>query len=219
MTTKFSIALKLKQRNFSSLHALGRTIVKGLAAHVSVYPNPNPTLAVAGGHLNDLQGAITKWGTKGNRGAKKDLLKLREVRDVVKKDLFQLACYAANITPNNPLMWTAAGFPLKSLPHKIGILQAVCNLRQFISRDVAQGTIKLKWEKPLGASNVVVNGYTVLRSATSAFDKAVEVGMVTKTSFIDTQPGAGLNYYWVIPLHTAGEGVISDICVAFARLV
>ena len=81
------------------------------------------------------------------------------------------------------------------------------------------GTIKLKWEKPLETANVVVSFYRVMRSATSSYADAKQVDVVTRTAYVDVNPGAGANYYWVIPVHTAGDGVVSDVCSATARLI
>ena len=56
----------------------------------------------------------------------------------------------------------------------------------------------------------------MLRSATPVFADAVQLTAVSKTSFTDTDPVHGFNYYWVIPFNggTGGDGVSSDMCEA-----
>jgi len=94
------------------------------------------------------------------------------------------------------------------------MLQAVQNLRQHISPAVNSNTVKLLWDKPLNAVDVKVNGYRVMRSATAVYANAVPIANPTKTSFVDSSPLLGVNFYWVIAFNASGDSVLSDLVIA-----
>ncbi len=217
-TKKFLIALKLKGRSYNSLLALGNSIVAGMAT-VPAYLNPNPGFGTVILHLQKLKICISLWGQKGNRGSHRSLLALRAARDQVFADLNGLAQFVSNATPNDVESWAKARFPIKSPGHKRGVLPAVRNLRHFIARNINDGTLKIKWDKPEGTSNLIIDFYIVMRSETSSYDDARQVGVTTRTSFVDKNPGKGCRFYWIMPYHASITGVVSDICVASARLL
>jgi hypothetical protein len=211
------VALKLYHLSYVQLASLGDVINAGFTANPN-YTTPVIPLIDYGTALTDLKDAITTWGPKGNHGTHESLLDLRAKRDVLRTMSTQLAEYAESKTPGDRVALGSVGWPLRQVSHTIGRLEAVQNLHQFISRDISAGEIKLKWNKPLNAVNVKINGYRIMRSATNSFAQAVFVANTTKTSFIDTNPGSGVNYYWVVPFNSI-DGVVSGDCAASANPV
>jgi hypothetical protein len=62
-----------------------------------------------------------------------------------------------------------------------------------------------------------VKGYIIQRSNTSQYPTATKsetianiIGFATVTSFIDNNPFAGENWYWVTPYNSRGFGVTSE---------
>src|SRR4051812_41739360 len=90
------VALKLYKKSFTQLAALMQTVIDGFTAQVVLYPLPSPTIVACTANLAILTAAIAKWGTVGNRGSHNDYLALKDARDVVRQNLFQLGVYAEN---------------------------------------------------------------------------------------------------------------------------
>lgn len=213
-----SISMNLDELDFGTLADFAKIIHNGFVAQAGDYPAPGPTMAIFLGHINDLNKAITAWGTKGNRGSTKDYSNLLKRTAIVKKDLTRLEKYAIATQPDNIISWGKVGFPLRKDRTKAGILQAVQNFHRFIARNIPGRHIKLKWKKPLETKRSMIRGYII-----QANDKAIYpedprkrmlmnvIGIVTETNFIDTNPLPGANYYWVTPFNSAGLGVRSGI--------
>src|SRR3569832_725286 len=118
--------------------------------------------------------------------------------------------------PLDPDSWSKLGFAIKRPKSKPVTLQAVQNFRHFISRDVDEPQIKLKWKRPLDTLKTDVKGYIVQRNNTSTYPVSVDgqalaniIGIIPNTSFIDVNPLVGENYYWVVPFNAIGNGVKS----------
>lgn len=220
--TRSLIKLVLSTLSFDALAAYAQTISDGFAAQVAVYATPNPTMIIFKGHILALNNAIAAWGPKGNRGSHAQHVALVNAADVVKDDLRMLADYAQNTQPDNPTSWGLVGFAIKRPKSVLVALEMVQNLRNFISRDITGDNIRLKWKKPLGADPNDVKGYFIQRnnvpvqpaigtSADGSRAIANVIGIVPDTSFVDTDPLVGANYYWVTPFNSVGYGVSSDV--------
>ncbi len=76
---RIRVALKIVRKNITALLALAKAIYEGMLAHASLFPQPNPALAVLAQLIQDLETAhqATFSGTKGTvalRDAKRDAL-------------------------------------------------------------------------------------------------------------------------------------------------
>jgi len=208
------IAQKLNKLTFQGLVDYANAISAGMTAQVAVYPAPVPDLATLDTDTAAMQALVTAWGPQGNRGSHATYTGLLAARVLVEADLVQLANYAENTTPYDAVNFALANWPIRNVNSPQGILQKAEDFRQFISRQVPAGSIKLKWSKPLGLhSPGNVKSWKVFRSLDTLFNNAVEVAIVTKTTFTDTPliPFQPTLYYWVQAFNTEGGGVISDI--------
>ena len=73
--------------------------------------------------------------------------------------------------------------------------------------------MKLKWKKPLNTQSAGnVKSYNLYRGTTTVFRAATQIATTTKTSFIDANAtGTTITWnYFVVPVNTLGEGVVSD---------
>jgi hypothetical protein len=138
-----------------------------------------------------------------------------------------LSDFAQNKKPNDPDSWTDLGFKIKRPKSKPKALQMVQNLRNFISRSLTSFSIKLKWSKPLDTDRADVKGYIIQRSNVPEYPVSPEgsraianvIGLVPNTSFIDEDPLAGANYYWVTPYNALGNGVTSAALMVISTKV
>jgi len=213
-----NIALKLNRKSYTQVADLLETIIAGFVAQVLIYPLPPITTLVATGQLTTLRSMISAWRpVGGNRGSHQDLLNVRDATNVAIETINVLALYAETTTPTDRTAINSLGFTLRQIPRRsVGTLEAVQNFRQFISRKIDSGTLKLNWKKPLNAVNLNVNGYHVRRGTTSDFDQSVVIATVTRTSYLDMNPGTGYKFYWVVPFNASGLGVKSDSVMAIA---
>jgi hypothetical protein len=176
--------------------------------------------------IDVLDACISAWGVKGNRGSHADYLALLAARNVIRNDLRMLALYAQNTKPDNVLSWADLGFKNKRPKSKPQPLQMVQNFHHFISRSVPAPGIKLKWNKPLDTARKAVKWYAIQRNNSPECPLASEgenianiIGIVTNTSFIDSDPFDGENWYWVTPFNSLGFGVISEaVMVVSSRI-
>jgi hypothetical protein len=213
-----SIAMNLDELGFGKLAGFGQTIHNGYVDNAADYSSPLPTMPTFQGHINDLNKAITLWGSKGNRGGTKEYSNLLKRANIVKKDLTRLEKYAMTTQPDNGVSWRKLGFPLRKERALAGVLQAVQDFRRFIARNIPGGHIKLKWKKPLDTKRSMIKGYIVQTNDKSVYPEDPRrrilmnvIGIVTETTFMDTKPLPGPNYYWVTPFNSAGLGVRSGM--------
>lgn len=211
------IKLLLYTLNFDALASFALTVHDGLNALVADYPAPNPTLPNFKLDIIALTDAITAWGPPGARGSHADHVALVDAANVVRNDLRMLADYAQNTMPDNPTSWGAVGFPVKRPKSVPQPLQAVRNLRNFVSRDIPSGFIKIKWARPLDTDTSDVKGYIIQHNNTNVQPDingsqgvANVVAIVPNTSLQFQPPNTGANYFWVTPYNSVGYGVSSD---------
>ena len=209
------VSLKLYRLSFGALAELSDSVSSTMTANPN-YVSPVPSLIDLGTIITTYKDALTAWGPKGNHGTEQQYRELLDARSALRAALTQLALYAESTTPGDRTALGSVAWPLRKINTPVGILQAVRNLHQVFSAKVAYGTIKIKWSRPLDTVGVVINSYIVMRSSTNDVAQAVKLEIVTKTTFTDLNPGTGVQYYWVIPVGAAGNGMLSDICPAKA---
>jgi hypothetical protein len=168
-----------------------------------------------------VEDAIAAWGPMGNRGSHADLLNLQTKARVLADMLKAEAQYVQNTAQiaagtdysDMANIITSSGFELASTPSPQGILQKVQNFHQFVSRQLNSNEVKLKWKRPLDVTSANnVKQYKVLRNTSTDFATAVEVAIVTMTTFTDINTTADVAVwtYWVVAYNNAGAGVVSD---------
>ena len=214
------IAIKLSPRNYAALADLGDRAVTSMTGNAS-FATPSPALTNLQIAITDVNSAITKWGQKGNRGSHADLVDLRVKARLLADMLKAEAQYVQNTAQGAAstdydamaAIIVSSGFQLAGDRNPQGVLQKVQNLHQFISRKLNRNEVKLKWKKPLNVtSKSNVKEYKVLRANSTDIATAVEVAIVTKTSFIDSNNTGNVAAwtYLVIAYNAAGAGVTSD---------
>jgi hypothetical protein len=211
------IKLNLFNLSYAALLTLAQAVHDGFVLFVAVYAAPNPAMLLFQTHVTALKDAITAWGPKGARGSHTQHLALIAAANVVRDDLRMLVTYAMNTKPNAPDSWAALGFSIKRAKSLPSVLQMVQNLRNFVTRDLVLGTIKLKWERPLetdpGDVKVYIIQYNNVNEKPDIDGSrgiANVIGLATDTSIVITPPYTGANYFWVTPFNSVGYGVSSD---------
>jgi hypothetical protein len=210
------IKLLLYSMSFDALRSFAQTIHAGFLAQVADYPTPNPAPAAFQSDITALANAITAWGPPGARGSHADHVALLAAAEVVRNDLRMLADYAQNTQPDNPASWGAVGFPIKREQSVPQPLQMVQDFRNFVSRDIPAGFIKLKWKRPLDTDSSDVKGYIIQHSDTNvqpllgSAGIANVVAVIPNTSIQFQPPYTGANFFWVTPYNSVGYGVSSD---------
>jgi hypothetical protein len=213
------ISIKLTARMYAALANLGHRIVESLTGNIS-FVSPAPSLAALQAAITDVENAIALWGPKNSRGSHADLVNLRFKARVLSDMLKAEAQYVQTTAQaaagvDYALMATiiiSSGFGLANVPSPQGILEKVQNLHQFISRSLNRNQAKISWAKPLNVtSKNNVKEYRVLRADSTDITTAVEVAIVTTTSFTDTNTTNAVKVwtYWVIP-YNGTAGVVSD---------
>jgi hypothetical protein len=224
----FQISLGLSKMTYTALAAFAQSIHNGFIAMVAIFATPNPVMLVFQADIDTLNDRITAWSSMATR-TRTDLNNLRAAVNKVRTDLRMLADYAQNTKPNDPDIWEAVGFELKSLPSAPQPLQVVQDLHLFISRVLPSTDIKLKWKRPLGADRSDVKVYVIQKNNVPVqplIDGSHGIvnnvaGITTDTSIIFEPPYEGVNYFWVTAYNAAGYGVSSDVLLfnAPAKLV
>jgi hypothetical protein len=211
------IKLLLYSMGFDALRSFAQTIHDGFIAEVLLFPAPNPTMIIFQNDIDALSDAITAWGPPGARGSHADHVALLDAADVVRNDLRMLADYAQVTKPDNPASWGAVGFPIKRTKSVPQPLQMVQELRNFVSRDIPAGFIRLKWKRPLDTDTSDVKGYIIQHNSTNvqpeintSLGVANVVAIVPNTNWQFQPPYTGANYFWVTPFNSVGYGVSSD---------
>jgi hypothetical protein len=211
------IKLLLYSMGFDALRSFAQTIHDGFIANIADYAAPVPTMIIFQNDIDALSDAITAWGPPGARGSHAAHVALLDAADVVRNDLRMLADYAQVTKPDNPTSWGAVGFPIKRPKSVPQPLQMVQELRNFVSRDIPSGFIRLKWKRPLDADTSDVKGYIIQHNSTNvqpeintSLGVANVVAIVPNTSWQFQPPYTGANYFWVTPFNSVGYGVSSD---------
>jgi hypothetical protein len=215
-TLRKVIRLALAIKTDAALLAFAQTVAALMTGNLN-YPSPvNPTLLQLGGLITDFSDALSAWGTKGNRGSHAQNIAVRETRNALMDGLTSLADYCMNTTPYNEPAFVSGGWDVKSERSPVGLVGPVQFLRQIISILVPSGAVKLRWKRPANAPRGSVSAYRVLHSLTADINAAEEIGFVTRTTFTDLSAGSRpSNFYWVIPVCTAGDGGVADVVVGY----
>lgn len=213
------IVTKLKVTQFSAIKSMAESVYASMRFN-SNFVNPRPSMPVLKAAMADLGEAIERWVKPGNRGSHADYVHLQRAAIRLHKLLTQLAAWCmASIDPDLPYpeqrsVLVTSGYPLKSDGSPQGVLEMVQNLRRFIARNVRQGQVKMRWEKPLNVTTITnVKSYLVFRSLTNDFATASVIASVSKTTYTDA-PGIGDWYYWVVAVNNKGNGVKGDALMA-----
>jgi hypothetical protein len=215
------IAIKLNNRDYAALVNLGNRVVVNMTANAN-FTTPLPALATVTTAITAVEDAIALWGPQGNRGSHANLVDLRtkalDLANLLKaeahyvQETAQIAAGSDYVTMGSIII--TSGFELASTKTPQGVLEMVQNFHNFISRQLNPNQVKLKWKKPLNTTSAGnVKSYLVYRGATNVFSAATEIGTTTRTSFIDTNDDVASKIwnYWVVPVNTAGAGVVSDV--------
>ena len=213
---KYQIALNLRDMNYGKLQVFARHIYKGFSSS-SVFTSPVPPLAEQLADVDLLKKRNEKWGSKGNRGSTLDKALLVEIRDKVRENLRRSARYVLAAQPDNSLPATDVGFVLKKPYGKNSLMERVLNLRQIMHPTIQLNYIKTKWSRPANAPKSTIITYKVFRSADEDIHHTQQIAIVRKCNYTDMNlPKPGRYFYWVIPVNTQGDGVLSDLCMGVA---
>lgn len=218
MQNKPTIKLRLVRLSNTTLIALADTLITNMTGN-AFYATPNPPLATIQTDLDAFSLKVTEWGPAGNRGSHQTYVELLAARAVLENDLTALANYCETTTPYDEVAFASCGWEVKNPKSLTGPLPAVQNLRQFLSKTISYGQVKLSWKRPLDTPYGVVNAYNVYRNTTPNFASASLVATVTKTTIIESNLTEHSYYYWVVPVGAAGAGVVSDVCLASVALL
>lgn len=213
------IALRLSPVSYSGLVDLGNRVVASLAGNIS-FTTPAVTLMSLQTAITNVVDAIALWGPKGNHGSHADLVNLRQ-KALVLRQLLQSEAKYVEITAQlaagtdfvtMTTIIVSSGYQLSNAATPQGILQMVQNFHRFDTRKVNPNQVKLKWKRPLNTLPNNVKSYRVLRGTSTVFSSAVEIGVTTKASFVDTNSStAPITWsYWIVPVNTNGGGIVSD---------
>ncbi len=215
------ISINLRPLNYAGLVNLANRVASSLAGNLN-FATPAISVLALQAAVTDVINAIAVWGPKGNRGSHGTLIDLRSKALILAQLLKAEAQYVMTtatvasgtdfVAMQNIII--SSGFRLANVKSPQGILQMAQGFQRFVSRQLDPNQVKLKWRKPLNVtSKSNVKSYRVLRGTTNVFSAATEIGTTTKTSFVDTNTTAASQTwsYWVVPVNTEGDGVISDV--------
>lgn len=214
------ISIKLTAVMYAALANLGNRVVVGLTGN-GLFLTPSPTLVALQAAITDVETAIAVWGPPNNRGTRTDLADLRTKARIL-SDMLKAEAQYVQLTAQalSGLDYTTmasnirtSGFGLANDPSPQGRLEKVQNLHLFISRQVDRNQVKIKWSKPLNVtSKNNVKEYRVLRSDSTDITTAVEVAIVTRTSFTEFNTSGTVKVwtYWVVAYNAYEAGVVSD---------
>jgi len=215
------ISIGLDKNDYTGRIALANEIAAGLTANAA-FTTPLPSVATLQSAITDVEDALTAWGQQGSRGPTSALLDLRAKNTALAQIIKSLSQYVQNTAQTAAgsdyetmaALMSTTGFKVTTARQPQGMLQAVENFRNVVTPSVNFYQVKLAWRKPLGlTSRGNVKSYNVMRSATPVLSAAVQVAATTSTSFVDSNTSGTPQtwHYWVIPVNTAGEGVVSEM--------
>ena len=176
-------------------------IVSGSCGN-SRFPNPNPTIAVLSGTIDDLQSRITT--VRGKEAEWKPTIAARDSQRGTIIALFtQLSSHVQNACGGDETKLLTSGFQLRSAGAPITVT-APGNLRASIGEQ--EGEVALAWDRVRGASsyNIECREYTdeaswqTIRTATQS--RITVAGLI----------GGQLYAFRVRPVGAQGEGPWSD---------
>ncbi len=214
------IAIKLRTTAYAGLVNLANRIVVSMTGNAN-FTTPSPTLLSLQSAVTDVETAIAVWGSKGNRGSHASLVDLRQKALTLSQMLKSLAQYVQNTVQTaagsdyNAMgaIIVTSGYQFSNPKNPQGVLQMVQSFHNFVSRKLNGNQVKIKWKKPLNTATAGnVKSYNIYRGTTVVFSAAKQIATTTKSSFIDTNStSASVTWsYWIVPLNTNGEGVLSN---------
>lgn len=188
-------------KNYSALLSYGYRVRGFLLLNVATFA----TLPISGAQqLTDLQTLVASLalysGKTTNRTSKAQLTQIKADAAVVKSNLNILTAYVNNIALGAPAIIALAGMAADKARKPIGRLAAPQNFRQFISKDVTTGDIKVSWKRPIGSK--LIKGYTFnvdvstdkTQATTVRFGNVTQTKAILDAAFLATV-GAGPNYF------------------------
>jgi hypothetical protein len=215
--TKFVIKLRTSRYSHAGLLALAQSVAAAMNGNLN-YVTPNPTLLALGLLITDFSDAITAWGPRENRGSHMQHQVLLDARKALETGLNSLANYCESTTPYNKTAFLSGGWEVKKEAVPVGLVGPVLNFRQFISRVVPSGAVRLKWSPPAEAPKGSISVYRIMNSLTADINTATQMELTRKTTFTDLDAGTRpSNFYWIIPVCTAGNGGIADVVQGYPQ--
>ncbi len=202
------VRVKISPLNYRKVLALALTIQAGFYGHAGFYPSPNPSLIDFGVAITAFKLALTKIGTKSNKGTAAALVDCKDKCKIVYDMLQQLAIYVGNIVnPLDPpskqsmqISWT--GFATKSPKSKIPPMQFPTFLKALNTPANPWYRHRVDFKKPRGNfKGVLPKGYNVYK-VTGTPEVVTFDHSVTK-SFTFMQSGK----YEIRPITASGEGL------------
>jgi hypothetical protein len=210
------VRLALKKKTNDELLAFALSVVSNINGNAN-FGTPIPALAAITSAAGDFQTSIEAWGTEGNRGSHEDHETLVVNRRALVILLNICGGYVQSVADEAPSPEEAAaiiassGMEQKSDPSPIGPLAAPADVRRVLKYTIAEGGLQIRWNKLRGADS-----YVVRRSDDGGATYTI-AGYTTQSKFEDSGLTSGSQYtYTVAGIGAAGEGVISDPCVARA---
>jgi hypothetical protein len=92
------------------------------------------------------------------------------------------------------------------------------DFHQVFTGLVPSGAVKLKWKVPASINRSAIDVYRVMRSLTADINSATQIGLTSRTTFTDLEAGTRpSNFYWIIPVCTAGFGGIADVVCGYPQ--
>lgn len=172
-------------KSYNRLLAYGYRVRSFLLVNVATFA----TLPIsAATQLTDLQALVVALGNytgkTTNRTSKANLTLIQAAANVVKSNLNILTAYVNNIAQGDPAIVALSGMAEDKARKPIGTLAAVQNYRQFISKDVSSGDIKVSWKRPVGSRLLKGYTYKVEVESVSAAPNRTTFGNVTQTKAI-----------------------------------
>ena len=126
----------------------GRRLIAGITDNPTLFPTPNPTVAVLTAETDAMEAAFND--AKAARLTAKTLTQILEDRvDTFSSAVSQLASYVDNVSNGNPITIERSGFAVRATPTPVGPLPAPTDLQVVASAH--PGHADLRWATVYGA--------------------------------------------------------------------
>jgi hypothetical protein len=210
------VRVKVAQTNYKGILNLALSVQAGLTGHAGFYPSPLPSLVDFGADIIDLQTALSKIGTKFNRGGSANLAAVKNAAFLVFNDLTSLAFYVQEIVSasDSPALqkvqisWT--GFATKSPKSRIDRMQFVRNVHQSNSKQFPVTLRRISWRRSLGlfkgARAKAYNVYVIMVGVSnpSFLTTTTKTNLLVPTLF--GTPALTVTDVIIKPVNAQGEG-------------
>jgi hypothetical protein len=181
----------------------GRRLIAGITDNPTLFPAPNPTMAVVTAAVDELEADYN--AAKAARLNAKTLTQILEDQvDTFGASIAQLASYVDNIANGDAVTIERAGFAVRATPTPVGPLPAPTDLQAAPGEH--KGHAALRWGAIYGAKS-----YLIKRAEDAPELKWGFIASSTKRS-ADVNSMISGKTYWhrVAALGTAGQGPWSD---------